>query len=106
MSLSDSEYNSAPRDYNATARDYNATYKILVLGESGVGKTSLIRRFVENKFKESYLSTIGKFWKDTYYWKYLFVECQIKPLWVFLLHDLLGKYIKVYCMMISPYFQN
>ena len=83
MSLSDCEYNSAPRDYNATARDYNATYKILVLGESGVGKTSLIRRFVENKFKESYLSTIGKFWKDTYYWKCLYVECQIKPLWGF-----------------------
>ena len=97
MSLSDSEYNSASkdynatardynataRDYNATARDYNATYKILVLGESGVGKTSLIRRFVENKFKESYLSTIGKFWNHVYSWKYLSVEYQIKPHWGF-----------------------
>lgn len=33
--------------------------KIVVLGEPGVGKTSLIRRYVENKFTESYLYTIG-----------------------------------------------
>ena len=77
MSLSDSEYNSTPREYSDTPRDYNATYKILVLGESGVGKTSLIRRFVENKFKESYLSTIGEFWKHLYSGKYLLVEYQI-----------------------------
>ena len=79
MSLSDGEYNSTPSDFNSTAKDYNATYKILLLGECGVGKTSLIRRFVENKFKESYLSTIGKFGKHVYSWKYLLVECQIKP---------------------------
>ncbi|XP_057315540.1 ras-related protein Rab-13-like [Hydractinia symbiolongicarpus] len=40
-------------------RDYNATYKILVLGESGVGKTSIIRRFTEEEYQESYISTIG-----------------------------------------------
>ena len=31
----------------------------MVLGEPAVGKTSLIRRFVENRFTEDYLSTIG-----------------------------------------------
>ena len=33
--------------------------KIIVLGSPSVGKTSLIRRFVDNKFKDSYVSTIG-----------------------------------------------
>ncbi|MCB9423291.1 MAG: GTP-binding protein [Ardenticatenaceae bacterium] len=33
--------------------------KICLLGEFSVGKTSLIRRFVEERFDENYLSTIG-----------------------------------------------
>lgn len=33
--------------------------KICLLGDIGVGKTSMIRRFVENIFDDSYLSTIG-----------------------------------------------
>ena len=33
--------------------------KICLLGEFGVGKTSLISRFVYNRFSDSYLSTIG-----------------------------------------------
>lgn len=33
--------------------------KVCVLGASGVGKTSLVRRFVERKFDEGYQQTIG-----------------------------------------------
>ncbi len=33
--------------------------KICLLGEFAVGKTSLVRRFVENRFDDKYLSTIG-----------------------------------------------
>jgi small GTP-binding protein len=33
--------------------------KIVLLGDSAVGKTSLIRRFVFNQFKDSYVATIG-----------------------------------------------
>ncbi len=33
--------------------------KICLLGDFSVGKTSLIRRFVEERFEEKYLSTIG-----------------------------------------------
>ena len=33
--------------------------KICLLGEAGVGKTSLVYRFITNKFKENYKSTLG-----------------------------------------------
>ena len=33
--------------------------KICMLGDFGVGKTSLIRRFVERSFTDEYLSTVG-----------------------------------------------
>ncbi len=33
--------------------------KVCLLGDFSVGKTSLIRRFVERKFSENYLSTVG-----------------------------------------------
>ena len=33
--------------------------KICLIGNFNVGKTSLIRRFVENKFSDDYLTTIG-----------------------------------------------
>ena len=35
------------------------TKKICLLGDFNVGKTSLVRRFVEDKFSDQYLSTVG-----------------------------------------------
>ena len=34
-------------------------FKILLLGDGGVGKTSLLRRFIHNTFDQDYHSTIG-----------------------------------------------
>ena len=37
---------------------YDTLYKLLVVGDSGVGKTSLIRRFVSDEFSGEFLTTI------------------------------------------------
>ncbi len=34
-------------------------YKVCLVGDGGVGKTSLVLRYCENKFKENYIMTIG-----------------------------------------------
>jgi GTPase SAR1 family protein len=35
------------------------TLKYLVIGDSGVGKSSILVRYCDDSFKEEYLSTIG-----------------------------------------------
>ena len=40
-----------------TEADY--VIKICLLGEANVGKTSLVYRFIENKFRDNYKSTLG-----------------------------------------------
>lgn len=37
----------------------NTTLKFLVVGDSGVGKTSLLVRYCDDSFQTDYLSTIG-----------------------------------------------
>ena len=34
-------------------------YKILLLGDTQVGKSSFLMRYIDNTFQESYLSTVG-----------------------------------------------
>jgi Ras-related protein Rab-6A len=34
-------------------------YKMVLFGDSRVGKTSLVERFIHDKFEESYISTLG-----------------------------------------------
>ncbi|KAL7718338.1 Rab family GTPase [Entamoeba marina] len=35
------------------------TFKVLVIGESSVGKTAMLERYCENSFKEEFMPTIG-----------------------------------------------
>ena len=38
---------------------YLESIKVVLVGNSGVGKTSLVQRFTQNKFSDSKLCTIG-----------------------------------------------
>ena len=35
------------------------TVKVLIIGDSGVGKTTLLKRFCDEDFNETYINTIG-----------------------------------------------
>jgi Ras-related protein Rab-8A len=41
------------------ARSFDSIYKLLLVGDSGVGKSCLLLRFVEDKFNPSFITTIG-----------------------------------------------
>uniref|UniRef100_A0A8C7DPY5 small monomeric GTPase n=1 Tax=Oncorhynchus kisutch TaxID=8019 RepID=A0A8C7DPY5_ONCKI len=41
------------------AKQYDVLLRLLVLGDSGVGKTCLLCRFTDNEFNSSHISTIG-----------------------------------------------
>ncbi len=40
-------------------KDYDHLFKLLIIGDSGVGKSSLLLRFSENTFSGNYITTIG-----------------------------------------------
>jgi small GTP-binding protein len=61
--------------------------KIVILGDSAVGKTSLIRRFVFDQFEFSYVSTVGS--KVTK--KKLSIPTQKKKELIFMIWDLIGR---------------
>lgn len=44
---------------NFSPYDFDALYKIVLIGESNTGKTSMLLRYSDNIFNDNYLCTIG-----------------------------------------------
>lgn len=42
-------------------KTYDLLFKLLLIGDSGVGKTCLLFRFSDDAFNTTFISTIGKF---------------------------------------------
>lgn len=42
------------------AKTYDYLFKLLLIGDSGVGKTCVLFRFAEDAFNATFISTIGK----------------------------------------------
>ncbi|EKE40595.1 hypothetical protein ENUP19_0305G0094 [Entamoeba nuttalli] len=42
-----------------SSHHYDFLFKILIVGDSGVGKTAILQRYCNNTFDERYISTIG-----------------------------------------------
>merc|ERR1711967_229834 len=45
--------------HGAGAPEYDYLFKLLLIGDSGVGKSCLLLRFTDDTYAESYISTIG-----------------------------------------------
>lgn len=41
------------------SKDHDYLFKLVIIGDSGVGKSSLLVRFADDTFSDSYISTIG-----------------------------------------------
>jgi len=41
------------------AKQYDVLFRLLLIGDSGVGKTCLLCRFTDNEFHSSHISTIA-----------------------------------------------
>jgi Ras-related protein Rab-1A len=65
------------------ASEYDYLFKLLLIGDSGVGKSCLLLRFADDTYTESYISTIG-------------VDFKIRTI------ELEGKTVKLQIVRISP----
>lgn len=49
------------RKLSNMAKTYDYLFKLLLIGDSGVGKTCVLFRFSEDAFNSTFISTIGAF---------------------------------------------
>lgn len=49
------------RDTKMAKKTYDLLFKLLLIGDSGVGKTCILFRFSDDAFTSTFISTIGEF---------------------------------------------
>ena len=60
MQVKDSATEKCPnKKMTSHGKDYDHLFKLLIIGDSGVGKSSLLVRFADNSFSGNYITTIG-----------------------------------------------
>jgi small GTP-binding protein len=55
----DSNTNTESSNLNNENLKFTSSYKIIILGEQSVGKTSILSRFIDNKFEKQYQCTLS-----------------------------------------------
>lgn len=50
----------------AEEKHFKQIYKILIIGDSNVGKTALLTRYVEGRFQSAFMSTVGEHYTYSY----------------------------------------
>ena len=51
--------NSNSQNENEEEETFQFIFKLILIGNSGTGKTSIINRYINEKFEDSYKCTIG-----------------------------------------------
>ena len=58
--MSSTEVSSTkPKPSKKKSKQFDYTFKIVMIGDSGVGKSCILLRFADDKFNESFYATIG-----------------------------------------------
>ena len=47
------------KEFQTKSNQLDYIFKLVLIGDSGVGKSSILQRFVDYKFNENFYSTIG-----------------------------------------------
>ena len=50
---------SKPKQGKKKSKQFDYTFKIVMIGDSGVGKSCILLRFADDKFNENFYATIG-----------------------------------------------
>ena len=57
--ISNNSFSSITKEKNNLSKNYDDLFKLVIIGDSGVGKSCILLRFADDTFTDNYYSTIG-----------------------------------------------